>query len=94
MFRRAVMKVTTFLVFAFFCCLLVIRVDKEITSFYKEFGKTCWVMIKRHECISIILAMGMLVVIALIVQIVQWIFEKEKEKKREQRKEKTKKVEE
>lgn len=84
MFRRAVMKLTTFLVFAFFCFLLVIRVDKEITTLYEKFGKTYWVMIKGHECISIILVVGIIVIVALVNEIVKWIFKKEKEEKKEE----------
>ncbi len=84
MFRRAVMKLTTFLVFAFFCCLLVIKIDKELTTLYARFGKTYWVMVRGHECISIILVMGMIVIVAFVTEIVKWIFKKEEEAKKKE----------
>jgi len=73
MLRRIVMKLSTFIVFAYFCTLLIVKIIKESMILVKTFGTTT-ILIRGYEAVTIVSIVGIIAIALLITRVSDWIF--------------------
>jgi len=78
--KKIIMKLSTFIVFAYFCVLFIVRMIKEVTSLAQRFGTTT-ILIKGYEVISLMSILGIILMAFMIVKIADWIFFDKEDKK-------------
>lgn len=84
------MKLSTFVVFAYFCVLFIVRIIEEVMSLTQRFGTTT-ILINEYEAISLMSILGIILMALIIIKIADWIFF-DKEDKKELNEELNKKV--
>jgi len=78
--KKAIMKFSTFIVFAYFCVLFIVRIIEEVTSLAQRFGTTT-ILVKGYEIISLMSILGIILMAFIIVKIADWIFFDKEDKK-------------
>jgi len=78
--KKIIMKLSTFVIFAYFCVLFIVRIIGEATSLTQRFGTTT-ILIKGYEVISFMSILGIILMALIIVKIADWIFFDKEDKK-------------